>query len=50
MKTKYKSWILKGTLSLAVLFGASACTEDHFDVLTHQDQAGSTIWENLQAT
>ena len=50
MKTKYKSWILKGTLSLAVLFGASACTEDHFDVLTNQDQAGSTIWENLQAT
>ena len=50
MKTKYKSWILKGTLSLAVLFGTIACTEDHFDVQTAQTSSGATIWENLQAT
>lgn len=39
-----------GLLGVAVLLGATACTDDHFDVKTNTASGANTLWQNIQST
>lgn len=37
-------------LGVSLLFGAGACSDDHFDINPGNTLAGNTIWQNIEAT
>lgn len=39
-----------GLLGVAVLLGATACTDDHFDIKTNTTSGANTLWQNIQST
>lgn len=39
-----------GLLGVAVLLGATACTDDHFDVKSNTGTGANTLWQNIQST
>lgn len=49
MNNIIKHCLKGGLMSILVLCGFSACTDDHFDVANNAGTSGQTIWENIQA-
>lgn len=50
MISKYHNIMKLGLLGAAVLLGATACTDDHFDVVTDNVTGQNTVWQNVKAT
>lgn len=50
MKKIYKNLVNGGFLGAAMLLGATACSDDHFDIKGQSGTEGSTtIWESIEA-
>jgi len=39
-----------GLLGVVILLGATACTDDHFDIRSSSESGANTLWQNIQAT
>ncbi len=50
MISKYHNITKVGLLGAAVLLGATACTDDHFDIVTDSVTGQNTVWQNVKAT
>ncbi len=48
MKKSYRNLLRSGIMCTALLFGATACTDDHFDVQSSTVSGGKTLWQNIQ--
>lgn len=42
--------IKSGLLGCVILFGATACSEDHYDIKEGSVTSGNTLWGNIQAS
>lgn len=49
MKSIYQNTVKAGLLGAAVLFGFTACTDDHFDIQPSTVSGSNTIWQNVEA-
>lgn len=49
MKLKSVQKVMGGILGAAVLLGAPACSDDHYDIESGSQSAGNTIWQNIEA-
>ncbi len=50
MKKAYRNLLQSGFACAALLFGAAACTDDHFDIQQGMAFEGKTIWQNILET
>ena len=50
MKSLYKNFVKGGFLGAIVLLGATACSDDHFDVKNQPGYGGTqTLWQSIEA-
>ncbi len=47
MKKSYRNLLQSGFACAALLFGAAACTDDHFDIQQGPAFEGKTVWQNI---
>ncbi|MBO6189815.1 MAG: hypothetical protein J6N92_03265 [Alloprevotella sp.] len=46
----FKNIMTSGLLGAAMLLGATACTDDHFDILADGTAGSNSLWENIQSS
>lgn len=50
MKSMFKNIMTSGFLGAAMLLGATACTDDHFDIIADGTAGSNSLWENIQGS
>ncbi len=50
MKKAYRNLLQSGFACAALLYGAVACTDDHFDIQQGMEFEGKTVWQNILET
>lgn len=46
----FKNIMTSGLLGAAMLLGATACTDDHFDIIADGTTGSNSLWENIQGS
>ena len=46
----FKNIMTSGLLGAAMLLGATACTDDHFDIIADGTAGSNSLWENIQGS